>query len=212
MFNVGRPDVVRKELHWRTHKIAPGETLSCVAIGPPVCPVCHFLGKRTVPCLRAISEDALPCACDDTAIAKRRVAYLPLISNEGERIVVVVSNNVAYKLGTLPHRTSLRITRTRTPCAPLVVVRANDFSTAGRAIAVADKMPPQDIREYLLHLWNIDALTRWCASQASAEPVPPLAELAKPVERDTVEVPQAAAGLGATELRARLRRGRNNSG
>lgn len=212
MFDVGRPDAVRETVRWRCHLIGAGESLYGVTVGPMVCPVVHWLGGKSTPCLRSISNGELLCVCDQEPRAARRIAYLPLISNDGEQVVTILSNTVALKLGNVPHRTPIRITRTRTPCAPLVAQLVKPFDVNSRAIALADKMPPQDIREYLLHLWSVDVLTRWCSARnAVQEAVANLVEVTVSA-RDTVAVPSPAPVSGATELRARLRRGRKVSG
>ena len=212
MFDIGRPDSIKATLHWRCHLIPPGESICGVTVGAMVCPLVHWIGSRSVPCLRAISGGELLCACNTEPRAVRRIAYLPMIANDGERVVVVLSNTVALKLGELGHRTPLRITRPRTKCAPLSVQRVRDFDIGGAAHAKAARMDPQDIREYLLHLWSVDILTRWCnARNAVQEAVANLVE-ATVAARDTATVPSPAPTSGATELRARLRRARKPSG
>jgi len=211
MFDIGRPDALNAKLHWRTHLIPPGESLCGVTVGPMVCPLVHWIGSRSVPCLRAISGGELLCVCDTEPRATRRIAYLPMIASDGERVVTVLSNTVALKLGDVGHRTCLRITRPRTKCAPLSVQRVRDFDIGGAAHAKAARMDPQDIREYLLHLWSVDILTRWCAARSAVnEAVANLVE-ATAAARDTVGVPSPAPVSGATELRARLRRARKTS-
>lgn len=212
MFDVGRPDAVRETCRWRCHLIGAGDSLYGVTVGPMVCPVVHWMNGKSTPCLRAISGGKLLCACDQEPRAARRIAYLPLVSNEGERVVTILSNSVALKLGNVPHRTPLRITRSRTPCAPLSVQQINPFDAGSRAVGLADKMPPQDIREYLLHLWSLDILTRWCSARSAVnEAVANLVEVTVSAS-DTVSVPSPAPATGATELRARLRRARKVSG
>lgn len=212
MFDVGRPDAVRETCRWRCHLIGAGESLYGVTVGPMVCPVVHWMAGKSTPCLRAISNGELLCACDQEPRASRRIAYLPLISNDGEQVVTILSNTVALKLGNVAHRTPIRITRTRTPCAPLVAQLVKSFDVNSRAIALADKLRPQDIREYLLHLWSVDVLTRWCAARERVkDAVADLVE-ATVAARDTIEVPSPAPVSGATELRARLRRARKSSG
>lgn len=212
MFDIGRPDTLNAKLHWRCHLIPPGESLCGVTVGPLVCPLVHWLGSRSVPCLRAISGGELLCACDTEPRATRRIAYLPLIASDGERVVTVLSNTVALKLGEVGHRTCLRITRPRTKCAPLSVQRVRDFDIGGAAHAKAARMEPQDIREYLLHLWSVDILTRWCsARERLTEAATELEEIKTPT-RDTMPVPSTAAVSGATALRARLRQAKTSGG
>lgn len=212
MFDIGRPDDVRKAIQWRTHHIPAGENFQGVVIGTPVCPLVHWVGKRSAPCLRAISNGELLCMCDSEPKDTRRICYIPLLSRELERVVVIVSNGVAHKLGTLEHGQVLFFSRSRVPCAPVSVARQQQISMSGHVIDRAKRIPSQDIREYLLHLWSVDVLTRWCAaSERVKDAVADLVE-ATVAARDTIEVPSPAPVSGATELRARLRRARKSSG
>lgn len=212
MFDIGRPDEVRKAIQWRTHHIGPGETFQGVVIGAPVCPLVHWVGKRSVPCLRAISGGELLCMCDSEPKDTRRICYVPMLSRELERVVIILSNGVAHKLGTLEHGQVLYLCRTRVPCAPVVATRQQHISMSGHVIDRAKRTAPQDIREYLLHLWSVDTLTRWCAARERvSEAVAELVE-ATVAARDTIAVPSPAPVSGATELRARLRRTRKDSG
>lgn len=207
MFDIGRPDEVRGVLDWRCHLLKPGETIAGVSVGPMVCPVVHWRGRRSVPCLREMTGGELLCACDQEPAAKRRIAYLPMISGEGEKVVIILSNGVAVKLGALPHRTLLRVSKSKTPCAPVAVVRVMTWDVPATAQARADKMPPQDIREYLLNLWSLDILTRWCTARVAVqEAVANLVDV-RHEARENIGVPSPAASSGATEIRRRLRRG-----
>jgi len=134
-----------------------------------------------------------------------------MLTAEFERVVVILSNRVAHQLGDLPHGQVLRFTRTRTPCAPLAVQRMRDFDIGLHVTKRAEGMNRQDIREYLLHLWSVEVLSRWCAARSAVnEAVANLVE-ATAAARDTVGVPSPAPVSGATELRARLRRARKTS-
>jgi len=219
MFGCGAPDPVRDPLLWRTHYIAAGESLVGISVGPLVCPQVHWLRNRSTPCLRALTEGALRCPCETEVLAVRRIAYLPLVSSDGERVVTVLSNNCAAKLGNLAHRTALRINRPKTPCAPLVAIRVRDFDVPGLAIKKADKLQPQDIREYLCRLWNIDSLTRWWADRAAHSPadqVETSAPAPEPPREEPAAPPPVLSGADTNPemlaIRARLRAARQRPG
>jgi len=162
MFPMGSPDRVEVLHEWRTHHIKPGESLYCCTVGPPVCPLVHWSSNRSRPCLKALTNGELRCPCEDVPSPVRRVAYLPVLTSESERVVVMLSNKVAHKYGNQPHGTRLKIARTRTPCAPLAVFVNHEQTLSDAVRKRAAALPPQDIRPYLLNLWRIDALTRWC--------------------------------------------------
>ena len=212
MFNVGRPDAVRASVNWRTHHIPPGDSLMAVSIGPPVCPLVHWTGDKSTPCLKAISGGELLCSCDQEPRDTRRIAYYPMLTGELERVVVILSNRVAHQLGDVPHGQVLRFTRTRVKCAPLAVAKMRDFDIGLQVTRRAESMRPQDIREYLLHLWSVDVLSRWCAARSAVQTAVANLVEAADAARDTVTVPSPAPASGAAELRARLRRARKPSG
>lgn len=212
MFDIGRPDAVQQKFEWHTHSLKAGQAVIGRLVGPIVCPQCHWSGAATIPCVKVMTNGAIPCSCDECPRPTRKVGYVPTLLTTGERWVIIVSNGVALQLIDKPHRTLIRFTRTRVPKSPLQVVVANDWEGPTDFMRRTARYPEQDIRAYLLHLWGIEALTRWCKARENVNRAVDNLVAETISARDTIAQPSPAPVSGATELRSRLRRARASTG
>lgn len=194
MFDKGKPDFVKRAHLWTVQGIKPGTFMECAVLGPMVCPLVHWSSPNTKPCVSALTNRAVLCRCDMEPLSVRRVAYLPVMTNAGERVVVILSNSVASALGDVPQHKLLKIARTTKKCAPLVVNAgdANQWTDVVRKRMTI--VQPQDIREYLLKLWNIPALTAWCEKRRAEEGDDANSVDATPPARESDNTPSLRGG------------------
>jgi hypothetical protein len=120
--------------------------------------ITHYVQSRTVPCLEWITGGKLECPCSELAMGVRRTAYVPLVTKDHEKVVVIVSDGTFRALEGIAPGSSVEIGRgkcLRRPCyvktlAPEVL--GDHFTRKMKQAAV------HDIRNYLLHLWQLPEL------------------------------------------------------
>jgi hypothetical protein len=149
-------------LDWRAETVARGTAITGIVVGKCRKFVTHVYGGITKPCLLNITDGALPCPCQTRGLELRVTGYLPIVTHERERVVVVMSTRPTNIMMKATQGSVYRFRRpatVKTAIIPAAVL--GDDSKA----AECHRMRPtknQDISEFLCHLWQIHDLTKWC--------------------------------------------------
>lgn len=175
MFPVIPPDDVPSELKIRAAKIPCGEKLEGWICGKIVIAVTHWSGNASKPCVHAMSSGALHCYCLDGPAPTRKLGYLPLITQKGERVCVILSSGVAAQMSLLLHATPVVLRRSRVPKSALAWYPWSESSLYSLREKNVQRSPKVDISRWLLGLWGNDELRRFYTPEleAPADPPPP---------------------------------------
>jgi hypothetical protein len=159
MFKPARPEPFELNLQWRYVAVPIGTTIRGWVAGPVVGVWTHWR-TFTKPCHRCLTDGKLPCSLGIKCVP-RFVAYMPLIEEKRrEQIVVMLSRTAALKYELIAHATPVECSRPNVRNNPPLVVRActpDELSASGTKNV--GKREPEDIRPYLLHLWQDKMLT-----------------------------------------------------
>lgn len=154
-------DEVPLDRRWRCIPIKPGTDVRGWLIGPVVPAVVHWSGEASKPCRHAMSGGKLFCNCQRIPISTRKLGYLPLLSNHGERVAVILSNLVAAQAAKLKHGDPIKIGRPLAPKAPLQISVWPDYECGAEKTKRVRKYEASDLQPWLLHLWGDALLTRF---------------------------------------------------
>lgn len=160
-------------LRWRVERFAPEDVRKGWIAGPTVRVVTHWTGKKTTPCAWALTKGAVRCACQSASMAKRTVGYMPMIQTDGDRVVLFVPDSVALKHAGIPFGKAIQVSRPKNPTAAYKVKQLGNDELSSTLQKTVLAKGPQDIKQFLLHLWQMPALTL----HFSAEFYPSLATL-----------------------------------
>jgi len=163
-------------LRWRVERLAPEDVIQGWIAGPCVRVTTHWTGKATKPCRTLMTDGKLECHCQTHRIAKRVTGYMPIIAKDGDRCVLVVSDTLALKVQRIPHATTVTVTRPRNPTSAFKVKQENADALSSTMARKVQAAGPQDIKPFLLHLWQDPELTVHFA----AEFYPSIATVHKP--------------------------------
>lgn len=145
-------------LRWRCVSPKKEESVRGVLAGPVVPIITHYVGSRTVPCLEWISEGKLKCPCEELAMGARRTAYVPVVTKDHEKLVVIVSDGTFRALeGTRPG-SSIEVGRGKCLRRPCYVKTIAPDTLGEHFVRKMREAAVHDIRPYLLHLWQLPEL------------------------------------------------------
>jgi hypothetical protein len=172
--------------------------------GPPIWLQCHHL-NATRPCKSALTDGALRCPLSHKQFFPRWRAYVPLWDESGTRCFTVVSDRYEEQLDRIVHLSPVLVGKQAAKGQPIKVW--DHAWTKGPPPITKGETRPQDLRPYLLVLWNDPELKAW-ASDSGIGPLPPY-RLRADVAADEVphETPPAVADrLAANDLFAKRAR------
>lgn len=147
-------------LKWRCETVAPGTEVAGVLAGLSVPVRTHWNGKKTLPCLSDITCRDLLCPCATQPMSGTTTVYTPMITKDGDRIVIPCSALVGEQVMKFNPGKLLSFFRPKARCAAL---RITVPSEPDQTQAWVKRMRPtcvHSIEEYLLHLWQIPALNK----------------------------------------------------
>jgi hypothetical protein len=145
-------------LKWRTLPLKPGESIEGWIAGPVVPVLCHWVRRRSFPCMVHMTSGKLPCQCQLKPTSLRLVGYCPLIDKYKERYVIVLSPLITRAVQQIKAGTCIKFSRPTTAKRPLWHVVLPDTHISGEMSKKMRQISVHDISEYLLHLWQDKAL------------------------------------------------------
>lgn len=152
--------VLPDHLRWRCDTVEQGTEVTGVIAGLTVAVRTHWNGKKTLPCLHDLTAGSLHCPCTITPMSGTTTGYTPLITREGDKIVVPASPLVTYKLLEFNPGKLITLKRPKKRCAALqIIVPTEDSQTQGWVKRIRPTCL-HSIEEYLLHLWQIPELNK----------------------------------------------------
>jgi len=160
--------------HWEYLVLDRGAKIRGWLAGPLVGVEVHHVGVSK-PCLQLLTEGALPCPWHADGIRLQWLGYVPVYSEFGSQVVVGVKADSKEAVDALPLHTTVRITRAKAYHSPILITP--DPWTETRPTR-PDRLPPADIRPWLLRLWKCPELTAFYEAQAAAGKV----EQARPIK------------------------------
>lgn len=183
----------------------------------------HLVGKHshhlngTKPCVELFTKGALKCGFNHELCPVSWHAWMPMIDESGDRVVVGVRRNQYPFAAEIAIGQPIEVTRGHRITLPVIVKEKN--WCAGRKCGSIDPLNPALIHEWLLRLWKIPALTAWVMSNPEADVVQLLAadsrDLAKPpaeVEKVPTAEDRDAAAKKLEEMRTRFDIQRSGNG
>lgn len=158
------PDLspVPKVLDWHCETVERGTSITGIVVGRIHKYRCHIHGKISKPCPFFATDGKLPCPCEVRGWEMRDIGYLPIVTADRERIVVVLSSMACEAAKELCKQGGIyRFRRPKTVKSRIRIERPEEKEIP----TVLSNMKPtrnQDILEYLCHVWQIHALTQFC--------------------------------------------------
>jgi hypothetical protein len=144
--------------YWRYESLAPSETLKGWKAGHPIgVPVHH--NHRTSPCLDAFTHGELPCAFPHAEFPLGFHAYMPMITDDGQHVVIGIRRNQFGRACEIPVGSQIVVTRGNHKTKPVIV--AWKKWPGAEVHPAANPLDPKDISAWLLRLWRIPQLTEW---------------------------------------------------
>lgn len=152
--------------------------------------VCHE-GKRTKPCLCAISDNELTCPMCDAQVETRTMGYVPLYRQEdGKPCFVLVYDGAREQLDSLKFHQRVLVGRGPDNNDVVYVLQALSHEPVYQT-RLQERMRPASLVMTLLRVWGIPALSRWYAdTERVTVPVPK-------VKSDTPVSPPAGLNTAA---------------
>ena len=208
MFSSERIELLAPHLQWRTNTIGPGNSVRGWIAGPLQVVSVHFVNKASRPCRSKITSGKLLCYCAATPISVRQLAYLPLITQAREKVVVLMCATTARKASILAVTQEVEFWRPQRAKAPLAIKILVPGELGTSPFTEVIKKKPHDIREYLLRvLWqDLDLINYFDKLETASEPkcatpageipkYPPLVRRSK-ARDNTVSLPKLTEGIG----------------
>lgn len=157
---------------WNWLKLERGKTWRGWLAGPIVGVYCHhFGGTRACPSL--LTGNAVKCGHDHDKYPPEWKGYVPLWSEFGERVFVVICQDWFELAATAPHLGQVLVTKTEFHGSP-IRVHPKFWAREDPPISNLDKRA-QDLRPFLLRLWASAELSGYFASHSLGEMPPVLA-------------------------------------
>jgi len=153
-----------KTLEWSVVNLGRGEKLTGVIAGRVRKFQCHHVGPKKVskPCLSFATEGKLRCWCEERPASVRPIVYVPVFTAK-ERFVIRMSSVQGYLVerDLKPGMVALfeRPDRAKRPTFAKRVT--GESASQGWVVEVAKKANA-DILEFLCHVWQLHALTKYC--------------------------------------------------
>lgn len=158
MFGSFAPPPISDIEYWRYESVAPGSSLKGWKAGHPIGIPAHHAHK-TRPCLDAFTLGELPCELPHAEFKLGFHAYMPIITDDGEKLVVGVRRNQFARACEIAVGEQIIVSRGNHKTKPVIVVLKK--WSEWKVCAAVDPLDPKDISAWLLRLWNIPALTSW---------------------------------------------------
>lgn len=165
MFESIAPSSLPPELRWRYVTLLPGEKVLCWLAGKPIGVDVHW-GRNSQPCYKSITKGKLACYYGERC-SPRFVAYVPLITMERrERLVVIASKSLWPTVSAFAHGLPLEVLRPKRDNNPALEFKMYNGTGVDPANNKrASQRTPDDIRPYLLHLWQDRKLCEFCGAE-----------------------------------------------
>lgn len=149
-------------LDWTADTVERATSITGIVVGKVRKFRCHIYGKITKPCVRFTSNDELPCVCEQRRMEIRTTGYLPIITKDKDRRVIVLSAVATAVAERCVQGSVYTFKRPKTVKSRIQIsnVGSDEAQAAGW-----DRLRPkknQDITEFLCHLWQLHDLTKWC--------------------------------------------------
>lgn len=163
MFESARPQPRPAHLSWSYRRIPPGGTLRGFVAGPLVGVHVHW-SASSKPCRKKLTGGLLDCPFCSAELRARWLGYLPLFEHTGKRMVVTISETLGDRASALLFGTDVEFYRTNGARDPLRIRHPSDYSRSATPASLS-KTGPQDIRRWLVHLWQDRDLAAFFAQQ-----------------------------------------------
>lgn len=150
------------ELQWRTVVPKQGESIRGWIGGKLQVQTVHFMSKASRPCRDKITRGGMLCYCSKTPMSSRQIGYLPLLTKEREKVVVLMCATTAKKAALLETGQPVEFWRPTRDKVGLQfkVLLASELGE--QQTENMKRMKPHDIRQYLLQvLWQDTELIRY---------------------------------------------------
>jgi len=152
-------------LRWRLERLAPEDVVKGWVAGPVVRVTTHWSGLKTTPCLKYMTHGKLKCMCEAKPLGSRVVGYMPIVTTDADRVVLLLPESTAKKTLRMPLGTPIQVSRTKNPTAPTKVKQLSQDELAITLQKKVHAAGPSDIKPYLLHLWQNAELTTHFAAE-----------------------------------------------
>jgi hypothetical protein len=156
MFESKKPRKVAAHLRWKYVKVEKGAQFTAWTAGPLVGVPCHW-DFACKPCRRELTGDVLACKYCLAQLRQRWIGYVPLYDQHLRQLVCGIGPDLETSVARLELHTPVRVRKGRSPVDPIIVERA-DWTTLG-CFAQGRQSEPQDLRPWLLQLWDDPELT-----------------------------------------------------
>jgi hypothetical protein len=160
MFPKKQAEVLPDALRWRCETVPAGVEVKGLIAGPIVVVKTHWNGKQTLPCLHDITGGEMQCNCQIKPMCSTTTGYAPIITREGERLVVPASPLVTVKMQAVKIGTYITLMRPKRRCAGLRFSVAGADEQESSWVVRMRGQCEHAIEEYLLHLWQIQELNK----------------------------------------------------
>lgn len=156
-----------KTLDWSCISLKRGETMLGVLCGRVRKFQCHTLKNgQSKPCLRYTTGGKLACWCESTNVSIRPIVYVPVVTREGEQFVIRMSAVQGWKVESIPAGSLVEFSRPDRAKRPTVAKRIMGPTACQEWVLKLKGKCDRDITEYLCHLWQLHALTKYCGFTA----------------------------------------------
>jgi len=156
-----------KSLDWTTPHVAKGEKFFGLLAGKVRKFLCHPLKNgQTKPCLKYATSGELPCFCEQRVTNTRPIVYVPIFTRDNEQLVIRMSAVAGYEVEKHEPGTLLHFERADKDKQPVKAKKVTGEAVLQAWVTRNKKNCNADITEYLCHLWQLHALTRWCGFKA----------------------------------------------
>lgn len=153
-----------KELDWTCENPGRGEKFPGVIAGRARKFLCHAVGQKRVskPCITYATDGKLRCWCDQRPAERRPVVYVPVYAEAGQLVVRLgaVQGYILERQTKPGMLVSFETGKGKT--SPTKVKKVESVSAVGARLIESRRKCDIDILEYLCHLWQLHALTRYC--------------------------------------------------
>jgi len=150
------------ELQWRTVVPKQGESVRGWVGGKLQVQTVHFVNKASRPCRDKITRGGMHCYCGKTPMSSRQIGYLPLITKEREKVVILMCATTSKKAALLETGQPVEFWRPARDKVGLMFKVILPEELGETATENMRRMKPHDIRQYLLQvLWQDTELIRY---------------------------------------------------
>jgi hypothetical protein len=155
MFDSEEIRLLPAELQWRTVCPKQGESLRGWVAGKLLIHTCHFVNKASRPCRAVLTKGGMSCFCSITPQSRRQIGYLPMITREREKVVMLMCATTARKASLLEHGQPVEFWRMNKSKVGLLFKVITPDEMGDKTTVNMRQMKPHDIRPYLLRvLWG----------------------------------------------------------